>query len=186
MTAVDSLHQEFVALVAFLDSANEISYRSVADENFRKALLLAAASYFEHRLSQEILNFVEEETSQEHVVGWLVKKKAVERQYHTWFDWRATTANQFFGLFGEAFSQSARTIVRERPDLKKSIEAFLEIGRDRNRLVHQDFGTFSLEKTAEEIYDTYRSAMEFVDWFPQELRAFCAATVPSLGSADSS
>ena len=176
VTVVDRLHDEFVALVTFLDSANEVSHRSVADENFRKALLLAAASYFEYRMSREIVDFVEEVTSKEHVVGWLVKKKAVARQYHTWFDWNARTANQFFGLFGESFSQSAKTIVRDRPNLKKSIEAFLEIGRERNRLVHQNFSTFALEKTAEEIYKTYRLAMEFVDWFPQELRAFCATT----------
>ena len=53
-----------------------------------------------------------------------------------------------------------------------AIEAFLEIGRERNRLVHQNFGTFTLEKTSKEIYDTYRSAVEFVEWVPRELREF--------------
>ena len=43
-------------------------------------------------------------------------------------------------------------------------------------LVHQNFSAFALEKTAEEVYETYRLAVEFVDWFPQELRAFCRRT----------
>ena len=40
----------------------------------------------------------------------------------------------------------------------------MEIGRDRNRMVHDDFGSFSLEKTSEEIYETYRIGSRFVDW----------------------
>lgn len=175
-TVVDRLHDEFVALVAFLDGAQEVSHRNVADGNFRKVLLLAAASYFEYRIQQDVIDFVGEMTSEDHVVRWLVQKKAVVRQYHTWFDWDRRNAHQFFGLFGEAFSQSARAVVGERPGLARSIEAFLEIGRERNRLVHQNFSAFALEKTAEEIYETYRLAVEFVDWFPQELRAFCRRT----------
>ena len=172
VTAVDNLHADLAALLVFLDDASEVSLRNVADDNLRKALLLAAASYFEHRMTQDVIGFVEEVVSKEHVVKWFVRKKAVERQYHTWFDWNARNANQFFGLFGEAFSQHARAVVRERSDLSSAIEAFLEIGRERNRLVHQNFGTFTLEKTSKEIYDTYRSAVEFVEWVPRELREF--------------
>ena len=146
--------------------------RSAADNNFRKALLLAAGSYFEHSLTQSVMDVVDDATSRDHVVRWLVKQKAVERQYHTWFDWNARNANRFFSLFGEALSEHMKAIVRERDDLSSSIQAFLEIGGERNRLVHQDFGSFVLEKTSKEIYDTYRSAAQFVEWFPQELREF--------------
>ena len=171
-TAVDNLHEEFVALLVFLDEAKEPSLRSVVDNNFRKTLLLAAASYFEHRLTQNVMNFVDDVTSRDHVVRWLVKKKAVERQYHDWFDWNARNANRFFNLFGDALSRHMKTIIREREDLSSSIQAFLEIGEERNRLVHQDFGSFVLEKTSQEIYDKYLLAAEFVEWFPRELRAF--------------
>ena len=51
-------------------------------------------------------------------------------------------------------------------------QAFMEIGRDRNRLVHQNFGSFSLEKTSSEIYDAFRLATKFVDWFPDALREY--------------
>jgi hypothetical protein len=56
--------------------------------------------------------------------------------------------------------------VSDDAELKTSIEAFLEVGRERNRLVHQDFGSFTLEKTADEIYTLYSTAMKFVEWFP--------------------
>ena len=182
-TAVDSLHEEFAALLAFLEEAREVSMRNLADDNFRKALLLAAASYFEQRLTESVLNVVERATSNNHVVRWLVKKKAVERQYHTWFNWNARNANQFFGLFGESFSRHIKEMVK-REDLSASIQAFLEIGNDRNRLVHQNFASFTLEKTSKEIYDMYRLAAEFVEWFPQELRQFSDMTLPDTQESD--
>ena len=38
--------------------------------------------------------------------------------------------------------------VKAEAQLDESIRAFLEIGRERNRLVHQNYGMFTLEKTA--------------------------------------
>ena len=169
---VDRLHDQFVELLALLDAAGEVSLRSVTDGEFRKILLLAAASFFERHLTENIVDFVGEVTSNNHTVKWLVKKKAVERQYHTWFDWKARNANSFFKLFGDSFSEHMTTIITEREDLSSAIQAFMEIGRERNRLVHQDFGSFVLEKTSEEIYNLYRVALTFVEWFPQELRTF--------------
>ena len=46
----------------------------------------------------------------------------------------------------------------------------MEIGRERNRLVHQDFGNYSLEKTSDEIYKLYSDALFFVEALPQKLR----------------
>ena len=177
-TPVDRLHDEFTQLLAFLDAHLEVSLRSVADGNFRKALLLAAASYFERRLTGGIVDFAGEVTSTDHVVRWLVERKAVERQYHTWFDWNARNANQFFRLFGRPFGDHAKALVDSSESLSSSVQAFLEIGRDRNRLVHQDFASFPLEKTSGEVYETYRSATEFVEWFPRELRRFSDTALP--------
>ena len=57
-TVVDRLHEDFAGLLAVLDKAGEVSSRAVADENFRKSLLLAAASYFERRMTETVLSFV--------------------------------------------------------------------------------------------------------------------------------
>ena len=45
-TVVDRLHADFQEIVGKLDPT-DISLRNVAEENFRKILLLAAASLFE-------------------------------------------------------------------------------------------------------------------------------------------
>ena len=93
-TTVDVLHREFVELVAFLDEQQEVSMRNTADGNFRKSLLLAAASHFEQQLTNAVVFFVQEVTSSDHIVTWLIRKRVVERQYHTWFDWNSRNANR--------------------------------------------------------------------------------------------
>ena len=165
-TVVDRLHREFSDLVGVLESAGELSLRSVADDNLRKSLLMASASYFERRMTEAVLEFVAAVTADGHILTWLVRNKVVSRQYHTWFDWDKKNVNSFFGLFGVDFLESMKNSVDQDAELKGSIEAFLEVGRERNRLVHQDFGSFTMEKTAKEIYDLYSAAMKFVDWFP--------------------
>lgn len=173
-TVVDLLHENFAGLLGVLDEAGEVSLRAVADENFRKSLLLAAASYFERRMTETVLSFVGDATNGNVLVAALVRNKAVSRQYHTWFQWDTGNANSFFGLFGNDFRDFMKRRIKDDVGLDDSVRAFLEIGRERNRLVHQDFGAFTLEKTTEEIHALYRRAMRFVEAVPGALRAFDA------------
>ena len=173
-TEVDQLHENFADLRGVLDEAGEASLRIVADENFRKSLLLAAASYFEHRMTETVLSFVGDATNGNVRVTALVRNKAVSRQYHTWFDWDKGNANKFFGLFGNDFRNFMKRRIKDDVDLDDSVRAFLEIGGERNRLVHGNFGTFTLEKTTEEIHALYCRAMRFVEAVPGALREFDA------------
>lgn len=172
MSVIDGLHEDFSDILEFLDESGEISWRSVADENFRKVLLIASASHFERSMTDVVVNFVEQVTGKDHPIKWLVQNKAVSRQYHTWFDWDSRNANKFFSLFGEPFKKHISEKVRTNNDIDLSIRAFLEIGHERSRLVHGDYGNFSLEKTSEEIYKLYSDAKAFVEWFPDELNSF--------------
>jgi hypothetical protein len=60
--------------------------------------------------------------------------------------------------------------ISESADLKDSIAAFMEVGSERNKLVHQDYATFQLEKTMDEVYVLYQKASKFVDGVPLFLR----------------
>ena len=177
-TIVDGLYKDFSAILNLLDEAGEVSLRSVANENFRKVLLTAAASRFERSMMDAILDFVKQTTTENHPLTWLIKNKVVDRQYHTWFNWEARNANRFFGLFGKNFQNNMEEKVKNNDELDSSIKAFLEIGRERNRLVHDDFGSFSLEKTYEEIYNLYTEAALFVEWLPEALKTFAEKEVP--------
>ncbi len=169
-TVVDRLYDEYKDLVSFLDRNNEISFRTLADANFRKSLLLAAASYFEHHLTSILSDFIQNESPENQLLFEFVKNKAISRQYHTYFSWNEKNANQFFGLFGDSFKTYMKDEVKNNEDLDKSIKAFLEIGQDRNRLVHQNFGTIHLEKTTKEIYELYQAALSFLESLPCKMQ----------------
>ncbi|SRR6266478_844859 len=163
---VDRLHAEFQALITVLSAAAEPSLQSTANDCFRKALLLTAASHFEAKISQTVLLFISEASGSNERVTEFARQKGISRQYHTWFDWERTNANKFFALFGEAFKKEMDERVKGDDALDDSIKAFLEVGRERNRLVHQDFGNFTLEKTATEIFELYQQASAFAEALP--------------------
>lgn len=169
-SAIDRLYGEAKSVLDILHEIHEASLEAAASNHFRKALLLAVASYFEHRASEHVLGFVYEFSEKSPLIGQLVKNKAVSRQYHTWFDWKENNANQFFGLFGSDFKKAMVENVKQSDELKASIQAFMEIGRMRNCLVHQDYATFSMDKTLDEIYDLYKCALSFVESLPTIFR----------------
>jgi len=172
VTIVDNLHSEFTTLLGYLNDNQEISFQNLVNDNFRKSLLLSSASYFENTLSECVYRFVVECTYERHVIAFMVQRNVIERKYHTWFEWGKSNANKFFALFGDDFLTYAKNYVNGNEEIAKSIKSFLDIGANRNRLVHQNFASFSLDQTAEEIYNNYLSAKQFVDWFPVFLKEF--------------
>jgi hypothetical protein len=170
-TPVDRLFDEASAIVKVLEDKPEPSLQIAAAENLRKILLLAAASHFENKVCALVLEFVRESTGGSVLVEEFVRNKAVARQYHTWFDWDTSNANKFFRLFGPTFLAVMDEQVKSSTELRDSIGAFLEIGRERNLLLHQDYATFAMEKTMEEIYTLYKKALLFIEKLPLELLA---------------
>jgi RiboL-PSP-HEPN len=176
---VDRIHREFTELVAFLAEQGEISMQSAADDAFRRVLIISAASYFEHELTNIVTAFVDEVASSDALVTALVRNKAVSRQYHTWFSWDEKNANRFFALFGDEFKTHMRDVIKGSRSLEQAIKAFLELGDGRNRLAHQNFAAFALEKTSEEIYRLYQDALPFIHSVRDELRA-CSMKLRSV------
>lgn len=164
---IELLVEDHKALMALIP-LQEVSIRSRADASFAKTLLLAAASYFETRMTEAVIDVFRTETNQEALVDF-VRRTAVSRRYHDWFDWTARNANKFIGAFGSDFKEYIDEWARSH---QESIRSFLEIGSSRNELVHENFAVFSLSKTVDDIFDLYQEALVFVDGFPQELRNY--------------
>jgi hypothetical protein len=174
-TPIDRLYSEAVATIKALEKSSEWSLQIAAADHFRKALLLATASYFEDQLCNSVASFVREQ-SQTVLIENFVRNKAIKRQYHTWFSWEAKNANQFFGLFGEEFRTMMKDRVGKTPELQSAVLAFLELGSERNLLVHENYATFSMEKTLDEVYALYQRALLFVVALPGALKE-CGASV---------
>jgi len=128
-----------------------------------------------------IQEFVKRTTCNDQYVLSLVKKKAIERQYHTYFQWGGDNANQFLSLFGEDFKKKLDKEIKNNEELKASIKVFLELGAIRNRLVHVNFAIHPLDKTAEEIYKMYQKSIIFINFLDRHFKTGVSEGVDNQG-----
>jgi hypothetical protein len=98
-TVIDSMYEDFTALIEHLEKSQEISFRDIADSTFKKTLVLSAASFFEDKIRNILLNFISEQTKKHELILAFVESKAISRQYHTYFEWDGKNANKFFFPF---------------------------------------------------------------------------------------
>ncbi len=164
---VDQIYQDNLELLDFLRENNEVSFMAQFNIVSTKTLLLSAASYFEHEICRMIQNFIERKTQNNECIVSIVKQTAIERQYHkyfSWKEWNRGNINQFLRLFGETFQEKRSSEIKADIELKSAVIAFLELGNERNKLVHQNFADYSIEKTAEEVYELYKKATLFIDF----------------------
>lgn len=168
-TIIDKIYNDYLDLLNYLEANKEISLINDADNNFKKILLLSAASFFEHEITQILLEFINRSSGNNFKIYSFAKRKAIDRQYHTYFNWDIKKgANQFFSLFGEEFKKCIENDLRSDEALEKAVRDFLEIGSTRNELVHENFANFTLDKTAKEIYELYRSASVFTEYLAEK------------------
>lgn len=172
-TPVERVYADLQSAVQALGDPTQISLRSSVEDLFSKALLLSAASWFEYRITESILAVCSEFSNNSSLWVSFVRNKGVSRQFHSYFDWEAKNATKFFGLFGPGFAGYMRAQVAADPQLVRAIEAFLDLGNDRNRMVHGNYGSFVLEKTAVDIFKLYEQANLFAEAFGDHLRKFC-------------
>lgn len=170
-STVDRLYSDFTRILEQVD-ITDASLRNSVEEIFRKNLLLAAASYFEHRVTNDLLELVRDISISNELLTEFVRNQAIERRYHTLFVWNAHNANKFFGLFGTDFKGYMDDYMQNNPNYENSIKAFMEIGRERNKIVHEDFGSVIVEKTTADIYDLYKEALVFVEQIPLHFEGF--------------
>jgi len=171
-TIVDRCYSEFREIEEILKQNGDLSLYVVMSENSRKNLILVAASFFENQLQKIVREFVSEVSNSNELILGLVHSKAIDRQYHTWFDWEKSNANKFFSLFGKNFKDFVNDRMKDGQVDDVSIKAFLEIGQIRNYLVHNNFGEFRTEKTMEEVYEQYLTALKFVEIIPNLFKIF--------------
>jgi hypothetical protein len=168
-TIIDKLYADNASVLAYLMSAKEISMYSDLDDKLKKVLVMSAASFFESELRSIIEAFVTETGNANPALLALVKNKALERQFHTYFSWTTRNANTFFGIFGDEFSTRCKGEVKGDESLEQAIAAFLELGETRNQLAHLNFGAHPISKTSEEIYSLYKRANGFIEFIRNKL-----------------
>ena len=168
--SIEAMLEDHHRLIEILQSTDSVSLQATVESAFAKALLVAAASYFESRMTNAVLQIFQEETNGAESLVAFVRDQAVSRGYSSWFDWRSRNASQFFGKFGRGFRSFMDEQIKNDPNLAQSIHAFMEIGSIRNPLVHQNYAQFNLDKTVDEVHQLYESGLLFVEGFPLYMR----------------
>jgi RiboL-PSP-HEPN len=178
MTPVEVLYQEYEEIVNFLRENSQPSMVSDADRYFKKVIALSAASYFEHRIQEVLVEFVSKGTSDNELAINFFKKKAIGAQYHTFFAWgekgnpnkAGKNANVFFALFGVSFKERVEAEIAKSTSLTQSVQDFLELGHLRNILVHSNFAAYNIDnKTTKEIYEMFKSGLPFLEFVRTKL-----------------
>ena len=165
---INALRDEYSELIDFCRENNQVSFEMYINDTYKRSLLLSAASYFEMTISKAIYDFADKKSHGNHEIVALINNKAIQRQYHTLFDWDRNNANRFLSLFGDSFKQKARNQIAEK-GLVDAETAFMTIGRERNRLVHQNYIEAQVNDTFEEIFMRYEKACTFVEFLVQLL-----------------
>ncbi len=179
MNIVNSVNEEYLSIVNFLDNSKQPSLSSDVNKYFKKVIILSSASYFEHQIQEILIEFVSRETKQNQKAISFFKKKAIAMQYHTYFNWGeknriekpGNNANSFFSLFGSDFKKDVELEINADEDLENSIKSFIEIGHLRNILVHSNFAAFNLDnKTTAEVFELHQKGIKFVEFIRDKLR----------------
>lgn len=161
---IERQYQDSKDLVEYLMGQGEVSFATYIDNVYKKVLVLSAASYFESIISKFISDYAIEASGPDKRIVTLIENKVIERQYHTLFNWESKNTNTFWGLFGENTKNKVRERFNADNQLKAAEQDFIELGRQRNLLVHENFAEYDVNITLEEIYTKYKSACEFVSF----------------------
>lgn len=167
MSAVTNMYSEHQDLVAFFGDDNP-SYQASLERTLPKVLLLAAASEFEVAVCRHIRDYAIA-SSTDKKLAVMIDQWVLTRNYFRLFDWKGQHAGPLWGAFGQDFKKHMQSLLKSDAELKASLDAFLEIGRLRNELVHQDYANYVLLKTSAEIFRMYEEATRFIDALPQIL-----------------
>lgn len=166
INTINNFIDDYKDLRVFLMEKGQFSLENNIENHLRKVMLLACASYYENEIQDMIKSFVNNNSRDERILHF-VSKKAIARQYHTYFDWEKRNINTFLALFGNEFKDLVQNEIKGDEELKKQMEAFLTIRNERNKMVHNNFISYQLDKTFEEIIKLNEQADKFIDYLKQ-------------------
>jgi hypothetical protein len=181
MDIIEKYYADHSELLDYLTISHQTSLQLVAQESFRRSLVLSIGSYFESNIKKLIEEFVKIQSANCPELISLVRITAVERQYHTLFDWDDKKINKFLSFFGADFKAKCATEIAANTELTDSARAFMQLGTLRNVIVHQNYLTVRIDKTASEILDDYHKATLIISFLSERLLKVGRTSAVRLG-----
>lgn len=166
---VEDFYARHQTMYEHLVGARELSFAADFSETFTRSLVLAIASYFEHDITEILTEVPQRRANRDTVITSMIVRQVVSRKYHTYFDWERLKPGPFWALLGDDFKAQATQALKADENLDRAVQAFLELGQLRNKLVHQNYVQFTVEKTPEELIGQFRTALGFPAYLRQAL-----------------
>jgi hypothetical protein len=170
--AILELYAEYKELADGLAASNELTFASTASAALTKNLLLAAASRLEVVFSESICSLFSSEDPAARIKQNFVRNRALSRRFHTFFDWEKNNIGQVFSAFGPEFKTYAQELTRDDEEFTTSYQSFLQICSLRNELVHNDFATFPIDKTLDELAMQYSKSAAWLETLRHLVESF--------------
>lgn len=167
---IQKLIADYQDLYQFLLENGQLSASVNINEHYRKILLFSCASFYETKIVEIIKSFVSAKSSDPRISEF-VNNKAIQRQYHTYFDWKQTNnINAFLGLFGQDFKEEVLEEIKVSENLAEQIKAFMIIGSERNKMAHGNFLEYKLDKTFDELVELQEKANLFIEYLERKFQ----------------
>ena len=131
-TDIETFYASHKAVVDFLIGQGQPTFASDTNNNFRRSLILAIASSFEHEIANTIRDIPAVHAASNPIVRGLVEQKVIPRQYHTYFDWEKKNANKFSACLVVDIASSPAQASGQNPILDQAVRD-LALGNTRNR-----------------------------------------------------
>lgn len=173
MDKIEELQKNYNDIRQYLIENGQISFLSNVEDYYKKILILSCASLFENQICKTIYDSARSKCPIE--FSEFIRNKAIERQYHTYFNWKATNSsgiNTFIALWGDEFKKLFNQKINADEKLKKGAYDFLILGNERNLLAHENFIEYNPIKTFDDVFSLYRNAKYFVDNLLLEILGF--------------
>lgn len=159
--AVDLVFTEYTELIEAVGTKSP-STLTALNRVYPKHILIAAASSLEEQVKVQILPDLFERYGNS-AIREFIATNVLKRGYHSLFDWNANTASKLFSAFGSEAKDRSKEYSRMNSTFSEGQQAFMQLGRLRNELVHNDYASRSVSVTPDDVHDMYLKAREFIN-----------------------
>ena len=154
--AVFSLFDQYDSIRSSIPEAN-ISDMTDLDSQFRKLAVLSCASHLESDFIEALKAYF---LSIGPGVGEFVRRAALERKFHTLFNWDKPLPDSFFKGWGAECEQRYRQRLTDS-EFDAIMRSFMLLVSSRNLLVHANLAEQSSDLTFEEVREHFGRATQF-------------------------
>ena len=173
LSGILALHKNVVALLEEQGNGDDVL---TVTEIFHKYATIAAASRLEAETKQLLRDMPEEFPAGAPMN--FVEQGSIKYGFHKLFNWKGSNANKFFSEFDDEskrFSSFMKKKGEEDPDFKEEARCFVHLGRERNRIVHNDLADAEFQWTESDIMDRFQRGLAFLSNFRKYALEFARA-----------